>query len=72
MIKRKDLTDIGDKNYNIKQGEYMECQECGEVIGGTRGDYWQCPMDHVFVCPDCGSDDIALCRLQRKSVILKR
>lgn len=59
MIKVRDLTDIGDGDYNKRQNEYMLCQDCGEKCGGTRGDYWSMGTDHIFVCV-CGSKNIAL------------
>ena len=62
MIKRKDLVDIGDTDYHQRQGEFMECQDCGHEIGGTRGDYWQLDMDQIFTCPDCNSENIAIVR----------
>ena len=60
MTMRKDLVDVGDSDYDNRQREFMECQECGNEIGGTRGDYWQLPMNHVFACPECGSKDVIL------------
>lgn len=60
MVKRKDLTDVGDDDYEQRQSEYMLCQKCGEIIGGTRGDYFQVSYDHIFTCPNCKSDDIAI------------
>ncbi len=60
MVKRKDLVDVGDSNYNQRQKEYMICQDCGEIIGGTRGDYWEYSMDYVFKCSKCKSENIAI------------
>ena len=59
MVKRKDLVDIGDKNYRERAGEFMFCPVCGNEIGGTRGDYWEVPMDYIFKC-ECGNDDLQL------------
>lgn len=59
MVKVKDLTDISDNDYQERQNEYMLCQDCGEICGGTRGDYWSMGNDHTFVC-NCGSENIAL------------
>ncbi len=71
MTQRKDLVDIADENYHSRQGEYMACQVCGKTIGGTRGDYWEYPMDYVFTC-ECGSKDIALVKNVTQQVIIKQ
>ena len=62
MVQRKDLVDIGDNNYSQRQSEYMQCQDCGESFGGTRGDYFTTSMNHIFKCPNpiCRSENIAL------------
>jgi Zn finger protein HypA/HybF involved in hydrogenase expression len=60
MVKRKDLVDVGDENYHQRQNEVMQCQDCNELIGGTRGDYWHLPMEHIFECPTCGSTNLHL------------
>ena len=60
MVQRKDLVDIGDNDYDQRQGEYMLCQDCGESLGGTRGDYFNCSMDYIFRCINCGSENIAI------------
>jgi len=72
MIRRKDLVDIGDADYNKRCGEFMQCQDCGELIGGTQGDYYMMAMDDVFKCPECGSENIALARQVCKTVIVKQ
>ena len=71
MIQRKDLVDIADEDYRDRQGEYMVCQVCGNIMGGTRGDYWQYPMDYVFAC-NCRSEDIALVKDVLQQVIVKQ
>ncbi len=60
MVRRKDLTDVGDDDYKQRQSEYMLCQDCEEIIGGTRGDYFQVSHDYIFTCPNCESDNIAI------------
>ena len=63
MVQRKDLVDIGDNDYSQRQSEYMQCQDCGENLGGgTRGDYFTTSMDYIFKCsnPRCRSENIAL------------
>lgn len=72
MIRRKDLVDIGDADYKERQGEFMECQDCGETAGGTRGDYFQMSMDYAITCWSCGSGNIALVRKVCKNVIVKQ
>ena len=62
MVLRKDLVGIGDDDYHDRQGEYVQCQDCGASFGGTRGDYWEYPMDHMFVCSECRSEILALVR----------
>ncbi len=56
MIMRKDLADIGDKDYDKRRGEFMQCQDCGEEFGGTRGDFFTIHMDYILYCPECGSE----------------
>ncbi len=62
MVQRKDLVDISDNDYQQRQGEYMQCQDCGESFGGSYGDYFMQSMDCIFKCPNpyCGSENIAL------------
>ena len=60
MVKRKDLVDISDKDIDQRRNEFMQCQNCGYDFGGTRGDYFMMPLDDVFTCGKCGSDNIAL------------
>ena len=62
MVQRKNLTDISDNDYEQRQGEYIKCLICGHSFGGTRGDYFDLPMDYIFKCPisDCGTDNLAL------------
>ena len=62
MVQRKDLVDIGDNDYQQRQGEYIQCQDCGESFGGTRGDFFMQPMDYIFKCPDpdCNGQNVAL------------
>lgn len=62
MVKRQNLTDITDSDYDKRQDEFMQCQECGNAWGGTRDDYFMMPDDVVFECSECGSQDIALVR----------
>lgn len=69
MVKVENLTDIGDKDYEKRLGEYMLCQDCGKQWGGTRGDYWNCPKDHIFTCPECNSDNIALVDITTQKII---
>lgn len=74
MIRRKDLVNIGDKDYDTRRNEFMQCQDCGFEFGGTQGDYYESPMDYIFTCPgyNCGSENIALVRLVHKNVIVKQ
>ena len=72
MIKRKDLVDIGDADYKQRQNEFMECQDCGYEFGGTRGDYFTIPMDYVFHCYDCNSENIAIVKKSCKNVVIKQ
>lgn len=72
MIMRKDLVDIGDADYKQRQGEFMQCQDCGCEFGGTRGDFFMTNMEATMDCPECESDNIALVRKVCKNVIVKR
>ena len=72
MIKRKDLVDVGDADYKERQGEFMQCQDCGEVMGGTRGDFFMMDMEYILVCPECESENVALVRKVCENVIVKQ
>lgn len=72
MIMRKDLVDVGDADYNTRRNEFMQCQDCGEEIGGTRGDFFSLPMEWVFSCFECGSENIAIVRRVSEIVIVKQ
>lgn len=72
MIKRKDLADVGDKDYDTRRNEFMQCQDCGYEFGGTKGDYFTIPMDYIFHCYECSSDNIALVKNVTQTVILKQ
>ena len=72
MIRRKDLVDVGDADYKERQGEFMQCLDCGVEIGGTRGDFFSVVMDFVFICMGCGSENIAIVKIVRKTVIVKQ
>ena len=72
MIKRKDLVDIGDADYDARRSEFMQCQDCGEEFGGTRGDFFMVFMDSLFYCPRCGSENIALVKKVCQNVIVKQ
>ena len=72
MIKRKDLVDIGDADYNTRRNEFMLCQNCGTEFGGTQGDYWTIQMNYALYCPECGSENIALARKVCQNVIIKQ
>ncbi len=60
MIRRKDLIEIGDADYITRRGEYMQCLDCDIEIGGTRGDFFMMPMNEIFKCPGCKSENIAI------------
>jgi len=72
MIKRKDLADISDKNYDSRRSEFMQCLDCGEEFGGTQGDYWSIQMDYVLYCPECNGENIALVKKVCQNVIIKQ
>lgn len=72
MIRRKDLVDVGNADFDTRRSEFMQCQDCGEEIGGTQGDFFLMPMDEVFVCPECRNKNIAIVRLVHKIVIVKQ
>ena len=35
MVRRRDLVDIGDKNYEKRAGEFLLCKDCGQEGGGA-------------------------------------
>lgn len=72
MIRRKDLVDIGDADYDQRRDEFMQCQDCGEELGGTRGDFFLMPEDETFVCPECNSENIAIVRRVYEIVVVKK
>lgn len=72
MIRRKDLVDVGDADYDTRWGEFMQCQDCGEEIGGTQGDFFSLPMDWIFTCPECASRNIAIVRRVVEIVVVKQ
>lgn len=72
MIMRKDLVDVGDKDYDQRRGEFMQCQDCGEEMGGTQGDFFMVEMDYMFSCNGCGSENIAIVRFVHKIVIVNQ
>ena len=72
MIKRKDLADVSDADYDARRNEFMQCLDCGEEFGGTQGDYFLMDMDCLFYCPGCNSKNIAIVRKVCKNVIIKQ
>lgn len=72
MIKRKDLVDVGDADFDTRRSEFMQCQDCGYEFGGTRGDYFTIPMDYIFHCYECSSENIALVWRVDKIVVVKQ
>jgi len=60
MVRRKDLVDIGDKDYQKRSDEFILCDNCGAEFGSTRGDYFMQGMDFVFSCPECKSKNLRL------------
>jgi len=72
MIRRKDLVDVGDADYETRRNEFMQCLDCGEEIGGTQGDFWSIHMDYLLYCPECSSENIAIVRKVCKNVIVKQ
>lgn len=71
MVKRKDLVDIADKDYAKRQGEFMQCQDCGEEIGGTQGDFWSLQMNYVLRCPECNSENLAIVKVTGVITIIR-
>lgn len=72
MITRKDLVDISDADYGTRRDEFMQCQDCGHMFGGTRGDFFLMPMDEVFACPGCRSENIAIVQRVSKIEVVKQ
>ena len=72
MIRRKDLVDISDKNYKQREGEFMQCQDCGEEFGRTQDDFFTIHMDYLLYCPECDSENLALVKNVTQTVILKQ
>lgn len=72
MVKREDLVDIGDDDYQQRQDEFMQCQECSCEFGGTQGDYFTIHMDCALYCPDCQSENIAIVKAARVITIIKQ
>lgn len=72
MIRRKDLVDIGDKDYDTRRNEFMQCQDCGEEFNGTQGDFFTIHMDYLLYCPECGSENIAIVKATRVITIVKQ
>ena len=69
MVKRKDLVDIGDKNYNNRRGEFMYCPECDLIYGGTQGDFFMVAMEYEFRCQEC-KGELFLAREKTKIEII--
>ena len=72
MVKRKDLVDISDKDYKQRQGEFIQCQECGDFFGGIQGDYFAMEPNDIFTCPGCKSENLALVKEVRTIEIVKQ
>lgn len=72
MIRRKDLADIADNDYNQRRGEELECQDCGLHIRRAWSDYNHLAMDDVIYCPRCKRDNIAIVRMVKRWVIVKK
>jgi len=62
MVMKKDLVDVGDKDYDQRQGEFVFCPKCSNEFGGTRGDYFLASPEHIFVCDVCTNKDLQLVR----------
>lgn len=60
MLRRENLTDTGDGNFQNRVREMVRCRDCGAMSSRTRGDFWYMPMDEVLQCGNCGSDNLAL------------
>jgi hypothetical protein len=72
MIRRRDLVDVGDEDYDVRRDEFMQCLDCGYEFGGTKGDYFTIPMDYVFHCYECDGENIALVRRSCRNIIIKQ
>ena len=72
MIKRKDLVDISDEDYDQRRGEFMQCQDCSCEFGGVQGDFFTIHMDYLLYCPECGNENIALVKKVCQNVIIKQ
>lgn len=72
MIRRKDLAGVGDADFDTRRDDFMQCQDCGYEFGGTKGDYFTIPMDYIFHCYECDSENIALVRCSSNIVIVKQ
>jgi len=71
MVMKKDLTDVGDKDYESRKDEFIFCPRCGGETSGTRGDYWSLPDEYVFKC-GCGCADLALVRRKVELQVIKQ
>lgn len=72
MVKRENLVNITDDDYKERQGEYMKCYDCGNTMGGTQGDFFSIPMRYVIHCGDCGSENLALVKDVKSTIVLKK
>ena len=72
MIRRKDLVDVGDADFDTRRNEFMQCLDCGEEFAGTRGDFFMTNMEATMDCPGCESENIAIVRRVEKIVIVKQ
>jgi Zn finger protein HypA/HybF involved in hydrogenase expression len=72
MVRVKDLVDVGDKNYDKRQGEVMYCNNCDSEIGGTRGEIFMTDKEQVMTCPECGSDKISLVKKVTRYEVVKQ
>ncbi|GAH48211.1 unnamed protein product [marine sediment metagenome] len=72
MVKRKDLVCVGDKDYTERQGEYMLCLDCGNAMGGTQGDFFSIGMNYIIYCSECRSENLALAKDVKNTIILKK
>jgi hypothetical protein len=69
MVRRKDLVDIGDKNYEQRSGEFLLCNDCGQESGGTRGDFFMLPLEAEIKC-NCGGD-LSIVKAIRQIKVIK-
>jgi transcription elongation factor Elf1 len=72
MIRRKDLTDIGDSDYKSRQGEFVLCTNCGHQFGGTRDDYFLMELDDIFTCSGCGESKYLVLAVKRVKIEICR